>query len=904
MLRRQQKLTPAQSAAEDAVEWARTRGIQLCGSILETTVRDCGQFGLSIDYGAQVCVYASTLIYNDPYGIFVKGGSDLSLAACRLDISNRESKSPFTIQQKAFLSNGPRHLKQLMGKMLKQSGLTIGVNYNGDVSVSSCVTVGNDESRGIVEESSSMPSVLPMKLSGMYSKSPTLSGYAHYHPDDESIPSIGDLVSHLPLSWQSAHEPRNIVRKESELRELRRPCRSHQDTCWSPTGTQNYAIGNTPGYDVVAGEKVPESVTRLRVLFGASGDIRNLLWTVASNSLEIGFDIVLNDGNLAMLARNAVLLEMIASEAPSHHILSVWANHELTNDENESMMAAISKIALSPWPEWLAASNVLDTGNIDGGNATEKELRSVLKAWSTCKLSPASILAERSSKLKAHGGTLLQRSLSLSEAAVGSKAFSKYRKEITAYISRGSLVPLKEAKHLARGKLNVTLLLPELQYTVYFSSSIFRAVELDDSYHDSAHAALLHILAPKFNILANALQLQRCSIVVHPCDILNGLTDSTGNDSFDYIDLSNVADYVSLPALVQAASPLLKYAGHARLFVESLVMFRLDQDQACGITSRYFVEAMFGCDLATIEQMTGLKLVKGQPPTLLGSNGLRMEFARVQCNNTIDWVNLCTQLSSPATLDIYACVSAVKTWAPAAYASPVTLLHLLTTCAPRGVSEVLIRTILRCGYGTFRFYEWEMKSQTAFQLDLTGLNRFVRVKYTGIPSSMMMLFYADHAVLLGVSNSPLSGTSISLDQVSQLLSTFAFDAERCSSEFLLLEALFPEEGTEVYITLLLQGEAGLSVAASSEKLHSLVKQPIKSEASGRWRANMNTREEAPLDHAQLGQLNRLNSCASCKKICLCNTCGRCHKKSYCGKRCQAHDWKRGGHSKECIAMEK
>jgi hypothetical protein len=142
-----------------------------------------------------------------------------------------------------------------------------------------------------------------------------------------------------------------------------------------------------------------------------------------------------------------------------------------------------------------------------------------------------------------------------------------------------------------------------------------------------------------------------------------------------------------------------------------------------------------------------------------------------------------------------------------------------------------------------------------------------------------------------------------VEQVSQLMSTFAFDAEMCSSEFLLVEELFPDEGTEVFVTLLFQGEAGLSVAASSEKLHGLVKQSIKSEAFERWRANMNTLEEAPLDHAQLGQLDRLDSCASCNKICLCNTCARCHRKKYCGKRCQVHDWKRG-HSRECVAVEK
>jgi len=895
--------TQAREISEAATNWARARGIQLIASVSETTIQGCGQFGVSIDSGAQVCVYACTLVNNDPQCVTIRGGSDLSIAACRLEFSSTDSKSPHTfLQRKAIPSNLPSHLKNVARNIFKQSGLTIGANYNGNVSISSCVTVGVDDSMGIVEESSLMKTYGLSKMDGMpgvYSKPAKLFGYSHYQPNDSAIPSIADLVNHLPLSWRSAHASRDLgARPQPALGALRRPCRPHQDASWSPTGSENYAIGNTAGYNVTAGVGIPLGTTRLSVLFGASGDIRNLLSTVASSPLEICFDFVVNDGNIAMLARNAVMLEMIACEAPAEHILSVWANHELTVKQNESMMSAILKLAASPWPEWLTATNGLGAENTDYG--VENELRAIFNVWLTCGLPSSSILAERSSMMNANSGLLRNQSISLTKDAVGTKVFSKYQKEISAYIDRGSLVS-KGTKRLALTKLNVTLLLPELQYTVYFSSSIFRAVALDDSSRDSAHAALLHTLEPKFKRLSTALQLKRCNVFLLPGDILTSLTDNNGDACYDFIDCSNVADYLSLPALAQAAAPRLKPAKHSRLFMESLVMFNLNS-----ATAKPFVEAMFGYQLPTIERMIGLQLLVGEDsPTWVGAHGLRMEFARTHSDDAIDWVGVCAQLARPAALDMYARVSSVtSTSAPAAYASPMTLVHLLTSCTQPELADILVRTILRCGQERLRFFEWEIKSQAAYQLDLPESSGFARIKYTGIPASTMTLF-SNHPVVLGISNAPLSGLSISLNQVSQLLSTFAWDAEMFSAEFLLANALVSDGAdTNLYVTLLLLGVSGLAVAASSEKLSGLSRQLVdKSDPLTRWRSVVNHHEVAAVDQALLDQLNRLNSCATCKLVCICNKCARCHQKSYCSKQCQIHDWKKG-HKRECEAAQK
>ena len=241
------KPTLAQATSEAAVQWARSRGMQLCASISETTVQGCGQFGISIDYGAQACVYACTLTHNDPHCVYVKGGSDLAIAASRLEFASKETKPPWTSLQRKARSNLPGNLKRSVGGSFKQSGLSIGINYNGNISVSTCVMVGIDDSLGIVEEFPLMKASGLNQTIGMYSKPPELSGYSHCQPDDITIPSIADLISHLPPSWRNTHAPRSIgTRSQPKLTALRRPCRSHQDVSWSPTGSQNYALATRP----------------------------------------------------------------------------------------------------------------------------------------------------------------------------------------------------------------------------------------------------------------------------------------------------------------------------------------------------------------------------------------------------------------------------------------------------------------------------------------------------------------------------------------------------------------------------------------------------------------------------------------------------------------------------------
>jgi hypothetical protein len=112
-----------------------------------------------------------------------------------------------------------------------------------------------------------------------------------------------------------------------------RPSSTFPGSSWSPTSCQYYAIGNTAGFNVAAG--APPDQQQIRVLLAGCGDIRNLLATVAgledsvtpevsttaaagscncSRQQQRQLQFVLNDGNISMLARNAVMLHMIVEQ--------------------------------------------------------------------------------------------------------------------------------------------------------------------------------------------------------------------------------------------------------------------------------------------------------------------------------------------------------------------------------------------------------------------------------------------------------------------------------------------------------------------------------------------------------------------------------------------------------------
>lgn len=101
---------------------------------------------------------------------------------------------------------------------------------------------------------------------------------------------------------------------------------------------------------------------------------------------------------------------------------------------------------------------------------------------------------------------------------------------------------------------------------------------------------------------------------------------------FDAIDTSNVADYVSLPALVQAAAPRLAPAPHARLFCESMLAWKCVGQAQPRLTAHQFVVTQTGLSCATFEALVGMRVVGGE--ALVGhTDSTRITWAP-QCGDT------------------------------------------------------------------------------------------------------------------------------------------------------------------------------------------------------------------------------------------------------------------------------
>eukprot|EP00899_Mesostigma_viride_P028360 jgi/Mesvir1/8709/Mv02642-RA.1 len=192
----------------------------------------------------------------------------------------------------------------------------------------------------------------------------------------------------------------------------------------------------------------------VRLVTGACGDVRNLLATVHAAMSTCSEDAhggrrpliacVMNDGNISMLARNAVLLHMAAVRgAPAEAVLAVWACHGLSMAHRQLLDASLAQLAEEPWPAWLSASVSLTSGSPSssasssastsnsssagaaargggcagggggGGGDAERALRAVFAAWASCTTPLKRVLALRRDMLGAANASESSLALSL-----------------------------------------------------------------------------------------------------------------------------------------------------------------------------------------------------------------------------------------------------------------------------------------------------------------------------------------------------------------------------------------------------------------------------------------------------------------------------------------------------------
>ena len=492
----------------------------------------------------------------------------------------------------------------------------------------------------------------------------------------------------------------------------------------------------------------------------------------------------MNDGNVSMLARNAVLLHMAAElGAPPEAVLAVWSSHGLSAQHGQLLGRSLAALAEGPWPAWLSCASSLGGAAAAGG--AEEALRGALRAWVASSVTLPELLAKREQVLGAP--TACSHALALSmevvKTSLGAAAAEKLRPEVAEYVKCGSLrsaakEPLTAANH-------TFLLAPELQYTVYFSSSIFRALSLGPG--ATASARLLATLIPQIDAVASALRDGTLHVSLILGDVLTAMTTPSpsplipgrraaggaaaaasggpddGNDvrllMFDFIDCSNVADYVSVPALVQAAAPLLAVQPHSRMCLESIVAFGRERQRSGATLSPhdFVARSLGGVSLRLFEALTGLSLASAAPLPKDTRPAVRMEWRRAILDpskqlvepsepvavNAQDQMLLrasgCPGGGLTAASLLLDLLSACKRGYVAldaggrndtivevsARAAPSTLVHLLSLAAAQHVGA-LVRALVRCGGPEASLFKWEMTLLAQVRMRLYGLPPYGR----------------------------------------------------------------------------------------------------------------------------------------------------------------------------------
>jgi len=537
-----------------------------------------------------------------------------------------------------------------------------------------------------------------------------------------------------------------------------------------------------------------------------------------------------------MLARDAVLLHLAVNATPEA-VLAVWADHALGSAHASALRASCAALADEPWPDWLRATAGLSGSGSEA--AAEAPLREACRAWATCTMTLAEMLRARDNLLNKQGisssvsssqavQSLVRYSLELSMAAVGGGSSSKQlKKEIGEYVRVGSLMP---PPHSAP---NITLLLsPSLQYCSYFSSSIVRALPLGDPPSAPLAKRLLATLAPQLTKLTAQLRAGSTSVSLVLGDVLTVATDCSPcpSEGFDYIDCSNVADYLSVSSVLQACAPLLSAAPHARVRLESMTQYRLARSAGHAKT---FAQDTTGLSPAVLATLLRLHFVGACE--LHTGDGLRMEWASADASAQADRMSpsagsLLLELSPLFTRLVADQLSPRKVMYDCEWrqmGGPIALAHLLKLGTPEH-ARALIDALLRTAGGRHgALFSWELTMHTPrSELALVSLTLDAGSSYSRLRR------HALNPLLIALSDAPMSlGLEKQLDSVKQLLSSFHWNEDSGLATFLLPASILAN-CPSLHVALCALGTDGLDVVLASRRVAGLPSLP----QAAAWRA--------------------------------------------------------------------
>ena len=212
----------SRKVSELAEARGRQLGIALDVTLLRCTVTRCGLFGISADSGVRLILQQCRLEHNDPYCLFIKGGSDASVRACQVIYTGAKIKCNW---------GG-------MSAQSKQEGIHVGVNYGGGVALIGNAFCGPKD-LAVHEEASDITAT--MRQMGMWSKPATVQ-FSRHSPL-ASLPSVAELACEVPALAPGRSTQRRRAAAPPPLPSLYRICSTFQKASWSPASHQFYAIG-------------------------------------------------------------------------------------------------------------------------------------------------------------------------------------------------------------------------------------------------------------------------------------------------------------------------------------------------------------------------------------------------------------------------------------------------------------------------------------------------------------------------------------------------------------------------------------------------------------------------------------------------------------------------------------
>lgn len=761
------------------------------------------------------------------------------------------------------------------------SGLYVAVNYSATVTASGNTFIGPDCDSAIVEEMSSRFKLGPprnmqeMKNSfGLWSK-PVIDRNNQIFVSKKGGSKISDSTSDF-LS------PKTPTLEELAARDIQRRLTTHpihsKDACTSDYALARtsrcvchdlnkkplfYAVGNTFGYDLSMGQNLgaeePNEGLTIRILLGACGDIRNLLKTVSSlqpplspvGTVQIRVQVMLNDQNVAILARNVLLLYLISDRTSVIDVVAIWANHALTSAQRKLLDKALMTLAES-LPGWLVLP-------ADPSCNLGVDLMEAFAAWRDCTMSLKELLNLRYESVTSNTA-VLESAVKLVENAVG---HNRFEKQIRRHITSGNVGNTTKEFQSA----NPTLLeAPSLQYLLYWSSSIYRAVKLDvsSSTHSNVELSelLLQAIRPQIEVVSESFERGSLEVAVIAGDVLEGmlfggflrlLRQMNGHDRqsssslFDFIDLTNVADYVSMPAVVQAAVPLLKVVKHATIHAQSM--------QWCGPSMGFnikeplaFLRTAIGMDLETYQELLGLTVqaqVVGSSKNLVLQTQWKWELSAASTETWLTGAMVLLETMSAAKLHCTSnrveCITNGKiggaahklvsgTLAGLENSSPLTMLHLLFLRCP-GILMPIVRVLVGTYESAYNIRKWELMGHAMFQLDpVLSLTTFVKATFQANVHFYSLLACDEMPLCLTVSKVPLPLLDVASSDVLQVLDAIAYESECDRVEVMLQRALTENpKCSSYYLTLCVVAHGTTLQAVGHSVPWSFTTQPLTQE---------------------------------------------------------------------------